>query len=269
MKINQPTNFRATKTLVISVKTWFVVVSIGQLIFAVYILLLYGKNGAVGNLEKWNSQTPHGYQLQDLTGNVIFGIHVALAAIITLGGPIQLVPKIREIAPKLHRVSGRIYVFSAFIISFAGLYLSWVRGSVGGLTGSVFITINGLIIMVCAFNAVNFAMKRQFEQHYKWAVRLFLAVSGVWLFRVCLMLWLAIHQTPVGFDPETFEGPFLNFLYVLVYVSPPFLAEFYFRAKTSENAVFNYGVAGFLMVVTIGLAIGIFAATMGMWLPVL
>ena len=36
--------------------------------------------------------------------------------------------------------------------------------------------------------------------------------SGVWFFRVGLMLWVVVNQGPAGFDTETFRGPFLTFL---------------------------------------------------------
>jgi uncharacterized membrane protein len=264
MKTEKPLSIRA---LGISTRIWFVVAFIGQMIFAYYIISLYGKSGVHGNFEKWNKATPHGYQVNDLLGNFIFGLHVALAAIITIGGPLQIIPQIRSKIPTFHRISGRVYIILAFIISFAGLYLSWIRGSVGGLIGSIFISINAIIIMVCAANAIRFAMKRQFDVHQKWAIRLYLGMSGVWFFRVFLMLWLVIHQAPVGFDPETFQGPFLNFLYVLVYIMPQVFVEMYFQAKESENKNFKFGMSAFLFIVTLGMVVGIFAATMGMWLP--
>jgi hypothetical protein len=265
-KLENNTSF-SVKTLDISSRLWFITAFIGQMIFAYYIISLYGKSGVHGNFEKWNAQTPYGYQVNDLLGNFIFGLHVALAAIITIGGPLQIIPQIRSKIPTLHRISGRIYIISAFIISFAGLYLSWVRGSVGGLIGSIFISINAIIIMICATNVIRFAIKRQFDVHYKWALRLYLAMSGVWFFRVGIMLWLVINQAPVGFDPETFQGPFLNFLYVLVYIMPQVFVEMYFQAKESKNKKFKFGISAFLFVVTLGMAVGIFAATMGMWLP--
>ena len=269
MKTPQPVGTKTTRFLNLSTKAWFIIVFIGQLIFAYYILSLYGKNGIQGNLEKWNAQTTHGYKVNDLLGNVIFGIHVALAAIITIGGPLQLISMVRNKFPKFHRINGRIYFTSAIFISLAGLYLAWVRGAAGGLTGAIFITINGLIILLCAVNTLRFALTKQFGIHYKWAVRLFLAMSGVWFFRVFLMLWLVIHQAPVGFDPETFEGPFLNALSVLVYVLPVGFAELFYRAKSSNNSSIKFTMSLFLVVLTIGTAVGIVAATMGMWLPVL
>lgn len=255
------------KLLKVSSNVWFAVIVLGQFIFALYILGLYGVNGIAGDFERWNTSTPHGYTQGDFVGNIFFGMHVILAAIITVGGPLQLIKSLRIKYAKLHRINGRIYIYAAFLIGLAGLYLTWVRGSVGGITGAILISINGIIIFICAFLAVNKAIKRQIEAHRKWAIRLFLAMSGVWFFRVSLMLWLTIHQAPVGFDPETFQGPALNMLYVVSYIFPIAFFEFYQLSKKSTKPSLQLVTSVFMFIITVGIAIGTFSATMGLWLP--
>ena len=257
----------AERLLNLSGKAWLVIAFAGQAVFAYYILMLYGRSAAQGDMERWNASAPHGYEAGDWTGNFFFGLHVALAAVITIGGPLNLLPAIRRAWPVFHRLNGKVYIFSAYLISLAGLYLAWVRGAVGGLTGSVFISINAAIIMICATYAWRCAKARQIAAHERWALRLYLAMSGVWMFRVGLMLWLAIHQAPVGFDPETFQGPFLNALYITVYVLPVLLLQGYFFAHEQNTAVPKYTAAGFLLLTGVGMLVGIVAATMGMWLP--
>lgn len=256
----------AAKFMNTLVKVWFVVVCIGQSLFAYYIIMLYWKSTMLGDLERWNT-AQNFYIKNDIIGNVIFGLHIALAAIITILGPLQLIPQIRNYAPKFHRVSGRIYVFSAFIISIAGLYLSWVRGSVGGLEGSILISMNALIILVTAFFAIKNAIQKKFQQHTRWAVHLFLAMSGVWLFRVFMMLWLAIFKAPVGFDPDTFTGPFLIALAIFVYIFPHVVVLFYFQAKQTSNPGIKWGFSILLSLIIVGISIGTIVATMGLWLP--
>ncbi len=246
---------------------WFVTVVFGQFIFALYILGFYGVHGIAGDFERWNSGAPHAYIKKDLFGNILFGLHMALAAVITIGGPLQLMKKIRNRFPKFHRINGRVYIISAFLISAAGMYLTWARGIIGGFIGHVFITINGIIIMVCAFYTIKKAMDYDLKKHRKWALRLFLAVSGVWFFRVFLMFWLTINQGPVGFDMNTFMGPALNILYSLSYICPILFLEFYFRAKQSNKSLGKWSLATFILIGTCCIAIGTFAATMGMWLP--
>ena len=246
---------------------WFIIILIGQIIFAFYILGLYGVNGIAGDFERWNSNTPHGYVEGDWAGNIFFATHILFAAIISIGGPLQLITELRHRFPKLHRTSGRIYIYAAFLISLAGFYLVWVKGSVGGLTGAIFISINGLLIFICAYYAILKAKNKAFAAHRKWAIRLFLAMSGVWFFRVGLMLWLTIFRAPVGFDPEGFQGPTLTVLYICCYICPVFFAELYFRAKESPSARFKIGTAFFIFLLSTGITIGTFSATMGMWLP--
>lgn len=262
--IQTPTSSKLLKN---SVNVWFVVVVIGQFIFALYILGLYGLNGLAGDFERWNDSTPHGYVATDIWGNVFFGIHMALAAVITIGGPLQLMKKVRTKFPKFHRINGRIYIFAAFLISVAGLYLAWVRENVGGQIGAIFNTINASVIIVCAFYTVRLALARKLKQHRKWAIRLFLAMSGVWFFRVFLMLWLTIWQAPVGFDMDSFQGPALDMISTFSYVLPVLFAELYFRAKASESKKGRLAISVFILSLTACIAVGTFAATLGMWLP--
>ena len=248
-------------------RLWFVVTYFGQLVFAYYILMLYYRSTALGDFEKWNTASPHFYTKGDIVGNLIFGLHVALAAVITILGPLQLVPQIRNKIPRIHRTCGRIYIFSAFLISAAGLYLTWVRGAIGGTFSAIGISINGLIIIVSAFFTIRYAMQRNIKLHNQWAVHLLLAMSGVWLFRVFFMLWMLIHKAPVGFDPETFTGPFLNALAVFVYILPQAVVALYFKAKFSGSANKKLAFSLLLFVITIGIAVGTVGAILGMWLP--
>ena len=260
-------NSKPIQLLKTSVNIWFAIVAIGQFIFALYILGLYGVSGIAGDFERWNEASSHGYVQKDFMGNFLFGMHLILAAIITIGGPLQLMKKVRTRFPKFHRINGRIYIGSAFLISTAGFYLVFARGIVGGLIGTTFISLNGTLIIICAFYTIRKAMISQLKEHRKWAIRLFLAMSGVWFFRVFLMLWLTINQGPVGFDMETFQGPALNMLYIFSYVFPIVFAEFYFKTKESQHVMGKRVLSIFIILLTCCIALGTFSATMGMWLP--
>lgn len=267
MATNPSVQSKADSFLKISTNIWFAVVVAGQFIFALYILGVYGVSGVAGDFEKWNAASAHGYVQKDMWGNLFFGFHVLLAAVITLGGPLQIMQMVRNRFPKFHRINGRVYISTAFLIVFAGLYLTWVRGNVGGLIGSIFITINGLLILTCAYFTIRKAIDHQFAVHRKWAIRLYMVVSGVWFFRVLFMLWLTIHQAPVGFDMDTFQGPALNMLYVFSYVLPVIFLELYFKAKKTQLTAGKWMLSLFVLVLIGCMAIGTFSATMGMWLP--
>ncbi len=255
------------KVLNRAVALWFTIAVLGQWIFALYVLLFYGKATAAGHSENWNKVLPNGYVAGDSIGNIVVGIHLLLAVIIIVGGPLQIIPKIREYAPTFHRWNGRIYIYTAFIISVSGLYMVWIRGSIGGVVQHISISINAILIMVSAFYSIKYARVRNFKNHRIWAIRLFLVVNGVWFFRVGLFFWLTIHQKPVGFDPKIFEGPFLNFLTFSQYVIPLTVFELYLKAKNSSSKKLIYTTALLLFILTIIMGIGIFSASMAKWIP--
>ncbi|WP_051669706.1 DUF2306 domain-containing protein [Bryobacter aggregatus] len=246
---------------------WFLTAVLGQLIFAFYIALFYGRATVQGDLARWNQGMPHGYLAGDPVGNFAVGLHLFLAILIILSGALQLIPQVRKYAPSLHRWNGRIYLLTAFLISIGGLFMVWVRGSVGDLSQHVSISINALLIMTCAAFALHYARARQFGAHRRWALRLFLVAAGVWFFRIGLMLWLFVNKGPVGFDPQRFEGPFLTFLAFAQYLLPLAILELYLRAKDRGGPGSRLAMAGGLTMLTLAMGVGIAIATMGMWLP--
>ena len=108
---------------------------------------------------------------------------------------------------------------------------------------------------------------RDFVNHRRWAMRLFLVMSGVWFFRVGLMLWLLIHQAPVGFDGETFTGPFLTALTFGQTLLPLLMLELYFYAQKRAGTQGRFAMAGLLALLTLATAAGIVGATLMMWSP--
>ena len=246
---------------------WTVVAAAGQLMFAFYVTSFYGRHAVAGNYAGWNKVMPHGYVAGDGWGNFAVGLHLALAVSIILAGFLQLIPALRQRYPQVHRWTGRAYIAVALLISLDGLFMVWTRGAVGGMTQHLSISLNALVIMGCAVMALVEARARRFGPHRRWALRLFLASGGVWFFRVGLMLWLIIHRAPVGFDPKTFQGPFLTFLGLAQFLLPLAVLELYFWAQQRGSAGARLAMAGGLVLLTLAMGAGIGAATMGMWLP--
>ena len=257
----------AQKSMQWGAKSWFIVAAIGQGIFTLYIIGLYGVSALTGNFERWNSMMPHGYTAGDTAGNIAIGLHLLLAAVVSIGGPFQLAPQSRQRFPRLHRINGKVYIAAAFIMALSGLYLTWVRGSVGGLAGDLAITLNAVLLVAFAIPTYRLARARRMAQHQRWAWRLFMVMSGVWFFRIGLMLWLALWGRPVGFDPQTFTGPFLTALNYGQYLVPLALLEVYFYLKQRPASWRQAAYGGFLWVCTLLTAGGIVAATLAMWLP--
>jgi predicted membrane protein DUF2306 len=235
--------------------------------FAGYIILRYWQTAFHGQFERWNMTAPGLYIKGAPFRSAIFGLHAMIAAVVSLLGPPQVLPAIRRSAPMIHRIGGRVYVYLAFVISLDGIVLVWRPKAVGDMTAHLIVSINAVIILFCALFTIRTAKKREIQAHNRWAVHLLLAMSGVWLFRVFLMLWLTINAGPVGFDPETFTGPFLTLLGLMVYIFPQVLVWGYFQSRGSRTTAVKLRFSLLLLLITVGMAIGVFAAVTRMWLP--
>jgi uncharacterized membrane protein len=255
------------RILTIAAVAWLTVAFAGQLLFGAYIVIFYGGSTLAGQFGKWNDVLPHGYSQGDWKGNLVVGIHVLLASVIVIGGPLQLISRFRY--PRFHRWLGRVYVILAIVVSTAGLTMVWTRGAVGDTTQHISISIQAVYIIGFALLTIYYARTHQFEKHRNWALRLYMVVNGVWFFRVGLMAWLLIHGGPAGFDPKTFTGPFLTALAILTYAVPIQLIvlEMYIYSARSKSKIFQITTSIIIFISTIITGLGVFGATIGMWLP--
>ena len=262
-----PSRIGAATALSAAATFWFAATVIGQLVFAAYIVVLYGGHGLHGNFQGWNAVMSHGHVPGDGVGNLATGIHLLLAAVIMLGGALQLLPQLRRIAPRVHRWNGRVYLAGAVLAALSGIYMLWWRGAVGDVVQHIGTSLNAVLVLLFGGLALRRALQRDIAAHPRWALRLFLAVSGVWFFRVGLMFWLAVNGGPAGFDPTTFTGPALSLLAFAQYLLPLAVLEGYLRSRDGGSAVARWTMAALLSLLTVAMVAGIAVASMGMWLP--
>lgn len=263
-RLARPSAMRALKTAAVF---WFAVTALGQVMFVLYVLGFHGRAIALGQPELMNKVLPKGYVPGDTAGNLALAIHVLLAAVIICGGLLQLVPQFRSLAPRLHRWNGRLYVMLAVVSSMAGALMLVTRGTIGGPVMHAGMLLDALLVLLFAWLAVREARAKRFDSHRRWALRLFMAVSAVWFFRIGLMGWLLLNGGPAGFDPVTFRGPFVDVLAFAQYLLPLAMLELYLRARSSANTMLQGATAALLTGATLFMCVGIFGATMGMWLP--
>jgi hypothetical protein len=235
---------------------WFGVTVVGQWAFLYYILAFYGHSSLRGDFQAWgrNELLLKGFVAGDSAGNLVFAAHALLAAVITFGGALQLVPQIRARAMALHRWNGRLFLVAALAVSASGLYLVWVRGARGGMAGSVGITLNAALIMVFAALAWRAALSRDVSAHRRWALRTYLVVNGQWFIRVGMVAWMILGQ---GHD-----GGFYRFWSFGCYLVPLAVLELYLRARDGAGPGARFAVAGGLVVLTVFMGLGILGLTL-------
>jgi len=249
-----------------SVVFWFLVVVAGQLIFAAYIAALYGGATVSGDMQGWNQLMRHGIIDGDPTGNAMIVIHVTLAFTITLGGLAQLTPQIRNRWPTFHRYNGRVYLLTAVVISLVGLILTWTRSGVGA--GEMATSLNGVLILAVAAFTVYYAVTRQIATHQRWAVRLFLFVSGVWFLRLMVFGWIGLHQAPLWLG-DNLDGPaavVFNFAATLL---PVAIYEVYLRVEDKAGPTGRLVMGLALSALTLVMAAAIGMTTLILWWPLM
>lgn len=250
-------------------RLWFGVAAIGQLLFAAYLGIGYGRPALQGRFADWNHVMRHGYVPGQTGNNIAVGVHLLAAFLLTLGGLLQFVPQVRERFPRFHRGTGRIYVLAAVLTSLAGLWMLWFRGKTpGDFVQHVGLTLDALLIVLFAIFALRAAIARRIAVHRRWAMRLFLVVSASWFYRVMFLAWIVLNHGPAGFNPKTFTGPFLTFMAFAEWLLPLAMFELYLLAQRHAGALRRYAMATLLVLLTAYMTVGIFAVTMAMWLPV-
>jgi uncharacterized membrane protein len=255
----------APRALQAAAAAWFGVAWAGQWIFAAYVLVLYGR-AAQGDGSGFNAVMQHGYIPGAWFLNAVVVAHVAVAFVVMAGGALQLLPAVRRRWPVFHRWNGRVYLTAVAVLCTAGLVMQATRANASGPLFLTSQSLNVAVVAACAWLAVRAARARRLDAHRRWALRLYLAASAAWFFRIVLMFWIVANQGPRWFDADTFSGPFITFLAFAQFLLPLAVLELYFRAQRGGTTA-KLAMAGGLGALTLATLGGIGAATAIMWLP--
>ena len=247
----------ANASLEAATRLWFVVAVAGQWVFFYYLVAFYGTSMLTGHLEAWNKNKflQKGYVAGDTLGNLSFALHVILAAIVTFGGALQLVPRLRARAPSFHRWNGRLFLTTAMAASFTGLYMTWMRGATRSLDGALALTLNTALIFVFAALAWRSARAGDVAAHRRWALRSYLVANGVWILRIGFMAWAVLSR-------GRGVGAFYRVWEFGCYLLPLGMLELYFRAQERNGPGGRLAMAGGLFVVAVLMVVGTFAFSM-------
>lgn len=248
------------KVLKSSAAFWFITAMIGQWMFAYYIAVFYGGSTLAGDFEKWNTVLYAGIVSGDLIGNLILGLHLLVALVITAGGPLQLMPQVRKRFMNFHRWNGRVYIIIAFLAGISGLYMTFFRNVLGGPLNHIGITINASLIMYCSYMSWRKVLQKDIVSHRTWAIRAFLMVSGVWFMRVGYGLWFFIFGGKAPGITKKLDGPFDIFLAFAISFIPLAFLELYLQAEKWKNPSGKIIVATIIFVLSVATGLGIFMA---------
>lgn len=246
---------------------WFIVALAGQWLFVTYILIAY----AVPLIDQDYAQINElgvitGYIAGDTFNNASLFAHVLLATVVSTFGLLQLVPMIRRHWPVFHRWNGRMFILVGMVGALTGLYLTWGRGSRLSDSGAMSVTLNGILILMAGTIAWYHAKQHQFVEHSRWAIRTLILVNGVWFFRLGLSSWFLINQGPLG-NNSTLNGPMDLVIGFGSYLIPLAIAEVYFLSQRRTDAISQWVAAITLVLTTLWIGFGVFAAYMIMWQP--
>lgn len=256
-------------TLERAAASWFVVAALGQWMFVYFILAFYAVPTLGGRFEAWsrNDELISGYIAGDRSGNLVFAVHVLLAALITTSGIVQNVPQIRSRALAFHRCNGRLYVLVSFVMALGGVWMIWVRGTRLTLAGGVSSTIMASLIAIFAGLTVRTARAHRISAHRRWALRLFLVANGVWFQRIGYLFWfIAAGGAGIG---KHMDGPFDVLWGFGDFVVPLAVLEVYLRTKEQGSPLRRSLVAGVLFAMAAATGIGIVGTYVFMWRPIL
>lgn len=258
----------ADKTLRATAALWFLVAAAGQWLFVYYIVAFFYWPTLTGDFAQWdrNKMMEHGYVPGDTHGNLAFATHVLLAAIITAGATLQLVPQIRANAIGFHRWNGRLVILTALLMSLSGMFMHLVRD--GNLLGHPGTTLNGVLIVLCAAQAFAYVRAGDIDAHRRWALRTFLLMNGVWFMRVGMSAWMAIKVGVFG-APAKLDTTFFAFWNYGSYLVPLAVLELYFHAERQPRATPKVAVATLLVLLAAATGVGVAGVFLFFWLPLI
>jgi hypothetical protein len=239
---------------------------ISQLAFAFYLAGFYVLSTVLGKPETWakNAMVPNSYQAGDSVGNTLFGAHVCAALLIMLCGLLQITPSIRRVLPKLHRISGRVYLSLGVLSALGGMALNAWHGAT-----KLAISINAVLIVICAWQTYQHARKRNIAVHQRWALRAFVVISAVFFLRLGVFASFAIIGLFTDSPSDAMQENTFEFWTYASYVLPLLLLEWYWWAKRASSSwVQNLSACSFALIGAFAM-LGLGVLWMMSWWPMI
>ena len=259
----QDARLSGDRALAAATRFWWIAAVIGQAMFLTYIVAVYVPATLTGDFARWPGMIK-GYIPGDTIGNLAVGFHMMVAAIVTFGGTLQLVPQIRALVPVVHRWIGRAFLVSAMAAALGGLWMVWVRDATLSPANSYAISGNALLIVTFGAMAWCQAVRGDFASHRRWAMRTFIVANGVWFLRVGA---IGVGASLTGLGVKLDQDAFFNIMVFASYLVPLAILELYFRAQTAGGRRSRALMAAGLTFATLVMSVGIVGAWLVIFAP--
>jgi hypothetical protein len=255
----------AQSALQFSAIAWFIPALLGNWVFAYHVLETYLVAALGGDYTGWTDRLFVGLVEGDIVGNSALAVHLIIAFIVSIAGPLQFIPQIRAYAPAFHRWNGRFYISAGVMTSIAALYMIWTRDTFGPDTLELSVSLNGVLILVFAGVTLRYAMARNIDVHQRWALRTFMVMSGVWFLRVMYACLGILTGGNIPGSDDVMGGPTNLVVGYSSFLLPLAVLELYLLAKRSQSAPAKFAMAALVLTCAMGTGLGVFGTAMG-WL---
>ena len=255
------------KALSFSGAVWFTAAALGQLAFVLYIAAFYYVSTFQGDFERMDGRVIHGFISGDVLGNALFLSHVLLAFWITASGPLQFIPLVRNRFRAFHRWNGRFYLTVALLTSAGALVLSYLRPHFGSIALLAVNTADGVLIIAFGCLALRAALQRRFDDHRRWALRMFIVVSGVWFFRLGYGFYFFITGGEMP-GSHNLMGP-ADIAVASTWVVALAGLEFYLFAQRRRSGALKMAAAAMSVAAAGAVLVSSYFAAQMFWLPTL
>ncbi len=258
LKVHVSSTLDARSGLGAAAAVWFFVALVGQLYFSYFLTAGLGGESLGGRFYSNLLQLTVWHKLA-------FTAHVLLTLVIIVNALLQASTSFHSHTRKLHQVSVRLYVSVAFVASVAALVLHVLDGSRGAgaplFWGNA---LNSFCILVFAMLTWMTALSDDLQEHNRWMLRTFFALSGIWFLRIFIGGLIFITG---GEQPELSSGPLAVLLACAYTLIPLGVLEVYFKMQARSSEITRWWVASLIMLLSLFTAIGIHMANTVVWMP--
>jgi hypothetical protein len=156
-------------------------------------------------------------------------IHITAGLLFVLLAPLQFIKTIRSNHPKMHRTIGYVVLVSGLIIGVTALIMGAIM-AIGGITETLAVTTFGVLFLFSLIRAYFYILKKEFELHREWMIRVLAIGLAVSTTRPIMGLFFATSRL-TGLTVQQFFG-IAFWIAFIIHIS---FAEYWIRKTRKKH----------------------------------